>query len=250
MLTLTQLSELGKIEELDIYSGISLPEGSPLDRTVLINSIILRCGLNYPLYADPKVMQSAITLWSAKNQYTFDHVGKIYVASYSPIENYDRYEDSSINRQRDLTDNTTGESSKDESIETSSTINANFTDTVTHSGKDSTVTENTTSAFNASTYQPDNKSTSDLTHGEKVVDINYSTSTTTGESTKGTTSGSSTDKTIDEDELTINTSHIHGNIGVMTAQNMIREDYELVKEYNPYDFIAGLFENDLTLCVF
>ena len=85
MITLAQLYDLGKTYNIDIFDGISLPEGSPMDVDVLVNTIIMNCGLNIPMYADPKVMQSAITLWSAKNQYTFEHVGKIYAADYSPI---------------------------------------------------------------------------------------------------------------------------------------------------------------------
>ena len=59
MLTLVQLYNLGLVEQIDIFSGLSLPSGSPFDRTLIINSIIEKCGLNFPLYADPTVMKSA-----------------------------------------------------------------------------------------------------------------------------------------------------------------------------------------------
>ena len=121
MLTLTQLYELGKMKNIDIYAGISLPSDSPLDRSVLINSIIMRCGLNFPVYADPEVMASAVTLWSAKNQYTFVHVAKIYQASYSPIENYDRYEDMSTSRDKGVQDITTTNANKSEGVNSSRT---------------------------------------------------------------------------------------------------------------------------------
>ena len=250
MLTLTQLYELGKLKDIDIYDGIKLPSGSPLDRSVLINTIIMKCGLNYPMYADPAVMSTAVALWSAKNQYTFEHIGNIYEASYSPIENYDRIEESKIDRKRDLTDNTTAENSKNETIETSSTVSGNFTDTVNHSGIDSNSTETTTSAYNASTYQPDTKTDNSFTHGEQIVDQNYSTQTTSGGSEKDTTGDSSIDKTVKEGETINNTGHTHGNIGVTTAQDMMRQEYELMKDFNPYDFLSGLFENELTLFVY
>ena len=234
MLTLTQLSELGKINEIDIYSGISLPEGSPLDRSVLINSIIMRCGLNYPLYADPAVMANAISLWSAKNQYTFEHVAKVYEASYSPIENYDRYEDMSSNRDRGLTDDTYGYGNKNDSIISNRTTG--------HSGTDTTTNETTVSAFNATTYQPDNKLTSSLLHGESVSD--------SGSSNRTSNTSSNSKKTISENEKTTQDNHIRGNIGVTTATAMQSEEYEFLKNYNPYEFLAGLFENELTLFVF
>ena len=77
MLTLTQLSNLATTENIDMWAGLQLPSGSPMDRDVLINTIMEHCGLNIPVYADPSVMASAIAVWSAKNQYTFIHVGKI-----------------------------------------------------------------------------------------------------------------------------------------------------------------------------
>ena len=234
MLTLTQLYELGKIKGIDIYSGITLPSESPLDRSVVINSIIMRCGLNYPLYADPSVMASAISLWSAKNQYTFEHVAKIYLASYSPIENYDRYEDMSTDRDRGLTDTTTASAGKNEGITSSRTTG--------HSGTDTTTDETTVSAFNSSTYQPDTKLTSSLLHGESVSD--------SGSSSKNTQSSSTTNKGITENETIKQDNHIRGNIGVTTATAMQSEEYTFLEHYNPYEFIAGLFENELTLFIY
>jgi len=246
MLTLTQLSELAKIKGIDLFEGLQLPADSPLDRDTLINTIIMQCGLNYPNFADPAVMASAITVWSAQNQYTFEHVAKIYTASYSPIENYDRYEEMSTNRGRDLTDNTTSSNTKGETLTTNNTTTNNLT--TQHSGKDSTVDENTTSAYDSSAYQPENKSTSDLTHGEKITDTG--TVTNNGGSTKNTTGSGSTNKGVLENELTTQNNHIRGNIGVTTANAMQIEEYNMLGKYNPYVFIAGLFENSLTLFVY
>lgn len=246
MLTLTQLSELAKIKGIDLFEGLQLPAGSPLNRDTLINTIIMHCGLNYPNFADPTVMASAITVWSAQNQYTFEHVAKIYTASYSPIENYDRYEEMSTDRGRNLTDNTTSSNTKGETLTTNNTTTNNLT--TQHSGKDSTVDENTTSAYDSSAYQPENKSTSDLTHGEKITDTG--TVTNNGGSTKNTTGSGSTNKGVLENELTTQNNHIRGNIGVTTANAMQIEEYNMLGKYNPYVFIAGLFENSLTLFVY
>lgn len=234
MLTLTQLYDLGLNAGINIFDGLRLPAASPMDRDTLINSIIMRCGLNYPNFADPLVMQSAITIWSSKNQYTFDHVAKIYEASYSPIENYDRIEDLSTDHNRTLTDKTTNSGTKIDAVTSNRTTS--------HSGTDTTTDENTVSAYDASTYQPETKTTSSLLHGEAVTDG--------GNSTKTTTNSLTNNKGISENELTKQFNHIRGNIGVMTATAMESEEYEFVKNYNPYEFIAGLFENDLTLFVY
>ena len=258
MLTLIQLYDLAKNVDIDLFEGLTLPEGSPLDRNTMINDILMRCGLNYPNFADPYVMKSAISVWSAKNQYTFEHVAKIYEASYSPIENYDRYEDMSTNRDRRMDDDTTNNTQKTEIISSGNTVTNDLTRTddltTQHSGKDSTVDENTTSAYDASTYQPENKSTSDLTHGEKVTDTgtvkNTGSVTTNASSNKGDNANSTTNKDVTENEKTTQNNHIRGNIGVTTADAMQIEEYNFLSKYNPYTFISGLFENDLTLFVY
>ena len=246
MLTLTQLSDLAQNINIDLFEGLQLPEGSPLDRDTVINSILMQCGLNIPLYADPYIMKSAITVWSAKNQYTFEHVAKIYTASYSPIENYDRYEDMSTIRDHLLDDDTLSTSSKNENMFGNNTVTNDLTQQ--HSGKDSTVDENTTSAYNASTYQPENKSTSDLTHGEKITDTG--TVGTSISQSRSTSNTNNTAKDVTENEKTTQNNHIRGNIGVTTADAMQKEEYEFLEKYNPYDFIAGLFENSLTLFIY
>lgn len=234
MLTLTQLSKLATTEGFDLFEGLQLPSGSPLDRNTIINSIIMRCGLNIPNFADPYVMKSAIAVWSAKNQYTFEHVAKIYKADYSPIENYDRYEDMETNRDRTMDDTTKNTGTKTEGITSNRTTS--------HSGTDTTTDTMETSAFDSSTYQPADKTTSSLLHGESVTDG--------GNSTKTTTNNLTNDKDVTENEKTTQNNHIRGNIGVTTATAMQVEEYEFVKNYNPYEFIAGLFENDLTLFVY
>jgi hypothetical protein len=242
MMTLTQLSDLATQNNIDIWSGLNLPSESPMDRNTLINTILMQCGLNYPVYADPAVMQSAIAVWSAKNQYTFVHVGKIYEASYSPIENYDRIEDITTKRDRGLTDDTKGDSSKIEKLKSTASENK----TSEHSGTDNSSETNEVSAENSSSYQPDNKSVSYINHGEKITDKGSGSTSTD----KNTTTGSTQNKTVKELEETSTINRTHGNIGVTTAMQMEKEEMEYLGAYNPYTFLAGLFENELTLFVY
>ena len=234
MLTLEQLYKLGSDIDIDIFDGITLPDDSPINRDILINTIMEKCGLNIPMYADPNVMRSAITIWSARNQYTFAHVGKILNAVYSPIENKDYYED--ITR--------TGDNSGDASntIVKTDSDQMQTNKTTTHSGTDTTTDEDTTSAYNVSTYQNNNKSVTELAHGEQISDVG------TGTVVKNTNSTNTTHTQGAENETT--TSHQHGNIGVSTFFDIQRGEYQLISEYNPYSFIAGLFENELTLYIY
>lgn len=278
MITLAQLYDLGLAENIDIFSGLQLPSGSPMSRDTMINAIIERCGLNIPLYADVPVMASAINVWSAKHQYTFKHIAKIYEASYSPIENTDRYEDITVTHDRNLTDNKSDKTSDKDITRTNKneTVNSNESGTlsnsttisdsktVTHSGTDTTTEEVTTSAYNANTYQADTKTTTGLLHGEQIQDYGSGSTTTTGSDSKS--SGKSLDyndlstgdrqinKTADqkikENENTRTINHTHGNIGVMDNATMQEKEYALLNGFNPYTFISELFENELTVFVY
>ena len=246
MLTLQQLYNLGLSGNIDIFEYLTLPAGSPFNRDTIINSILMKCGLNIPMYADPIVMRSAINVWSMKNQYTFEHIAKIYTAEYSPIENTDKYDSITVDRKRDLDDNTAIKNTKKEDLDTSSNTTNNGSSK--HTGTDTNTVEETTSAENASDYQPDSKSVSKLDHGETVTDNN--TSVTKGASDKTTDINATTKKDVDEAEKTTTTQHTHGNIGVTTNTTLQVEEYKLMADYNPYTFIAGLFENELTLCIY
>lgn len=250
MIDLAQLYNLGLAYNIDIFSGITLPEGSPLELDVIKNTIMEKCGQNIPMYADPSVMASAITVWSAKNQYTFKHIAKILEAEYSPIENYDRFEQYTDLHDKNTNEGISGSSSKNEN--TKSSANSKITDDryTTHSGTDRTQDERLTSADNASTYQPDNSGTSSITHGENIREQGNGTNKTDGSSDKNITGKNTTDRKVNEAEEVTHDAHLHGNIGVTTANQMQTEEYEFLRKYNPYNFIAGLFENELTLYVF
>lgn len=246
MLTLHQLYNLGESESVNIFEYLSLPEGSPFDKDTIINTILMKCGLNIPMYADPYTMRSAIDIWSKKNQYTFEHIGKIYTAEYSPIENTDKYDSITVDRNRALDDNTAIQNTKKEDLDTSSDTTTNGT--TQHTGTDTNTIEETTSAENESDYQPDSKTVSMMEHGEQIADNNKSV--TKGSSDRKTAINGVTDKAVSEDEKTTTTQHTHGNIGVTTNTTLQVEEYKLMSDYNPYTFIAGLFENELTLCVY
>lgn len=258
MLTLQQLYNLGTSESVNIFEYLNLPKNSPFDKDTIINTILMKCGLNIPMYADPFTMRSAIDIWSKKNQYTFEHIAKIYTAEYSPIENTDKYDTITVSHDRTLTDNTKSSNNKNESVNSRFDEGSNTHNNEVHSGTDTRAVNDTTinsvSAENVSDYQPDNKS--ELTHNDSFTyGENVSTGTVTDHNTittgtKNATSTANNDKNVDEAETTETTQHTHGNIGVTTNTTLQVEEYNLMADYNPYSFIAGLFENELTLCVY
>lgn len=250
MLTLEQLIKLGENINIDIFNGLNLPEGSPLDRLTLINTIIMKCGLNIPMYADPSVMASAINVWSAKNQYTFEHVGKIYLAEYSPIENKNYYTDHETGRELEHTDDTTGKNDKTEKTATVGNSKVSENKTTTHSGTDTTTDINEVSAFNSSDYQDNSKNTTDLDHGEVITDEGGGETESKGQQDRTTNIETAANKKLNETESVKETTHEHGNIGVSTNFDLQTGEYRLLNDFRPYDFIAGLFENELTLFIY
>lgn len=140
--------------------------------------------------------------------------------------------------------------------------------------------ELTKSAFNASTYQPLEKQTkhsSDSGNGT-TTGTDHSVTVDTGSDEKNTSldtnndenenittkygdatensSNTTRDNTINrgrtenENEETGGDNYMYGNIGVTTTQNMFNQEVNLIKNFNIYDFVASLFEDDNFLIVY
>lgn len=179
----------------DLFKNLILPEG--LSKETLTKHILLEGGEFEVLYANPFYIQESIGTWSAVNQDTFKRWVDALAIEYAPLENYDRKEDWTDTTSRD----TTGQSS------------------VT----DNNNTENQKSAFDSSTYQPNDK------------DI-YT----------GTTASTVTNA---DDAEGIHTGRIHGNIGVTTSQQMLTAELEL-GYWNIYKRIADMFLKDFVILVY
>lgn len=206
----------------DIFDGLTLPEDSPFDLETVKSTIMEHCGLCIPIYAQPDVMRDAITLWSAKNQWTFKHLANIYLAEYSPIENV--YEE----------DSQTTVSTGSKNINGHATVSG--TSHEANSGSDHSTTENTVSAYNASSYQPDNKIENTINYGQIKDGTDSQTKDTT---TSDTSNGSNTFTRLR-----------HGNVGVTTNNALIQEELQMLKKFDAYTFIAEKFENDLCIVVY
>ena len=70
---------------IDIFEGCTVP--APFNMDYVKNEIMKRCGLLRPVYGEPEVFKQLTKMWFDSNQWNFEHLAKIYNASYSPIEN-------------------------------------------------------------------------------------------------------------------------------------------------------------------
>lgn len=270
-----------------LLDGVIVPE--EIDTDILKSQIMLDAGLRVPLYSEPETMKLAIAQWFAARTWTFQHLIAIIEAEYSPIENYDRNEDFtrtlddetdrtetlSGKDQRDITETASGKDQRDISEKASGkdqrdiTETASGTDTNERSVDGDLVETNEVSAFNASSYQPSTKATTDddrvitdeLTHGKSVTtddDVTYGKTVTTDDDvTYGKIVTTDDDVTYGKkntiDDNYNRTEHYngraHGNIGVTTNQQMIEQELSLLGSFNIYQWIAKQFAADLTLGV-
>lgn len=200
--------------DIDVFENCSVPE--PLDIELVIDNIMKRCGLLRPIYAEPEVFRDLTKIWFDSNQWNFEHIAKIMLADYSPIENV--YESDHYTTKHTGTDK--------RALGGKDTDQLSGIDTVT----DGSATEHTVSAFNSSSYNPSSKdiNSGDIdTHYGKKTEVSYGK---TDDFTHG--------------HIEEYTRLRHGNIGVTTNDQLITEEYEMLEKFNPYDWIAAKFERE------
>ena len=272
----------------NLLSFVVVPESAQedLDSVTLKTAIIRRCGDVEPYYQNTADFVLFGTMWFATHYFLFCHALEIWKATYNPIENYDRIEEESISGTRETSGSNTDTHSGTDTTTTSGSASGSDThsgtDTTTTSGSKSgseahtgtdTITDNVTreneiAGFDSSTYQDANKETESGTHGT----AHGETITTSGQEsgsesvahgeviTKAEQSSGSealahghvitTYNSGSDESETTRESHIHGNIGVTTAQQMIEAEMELANKFWIYDYIASAFETDNFITVY
>lgn len=183
-----------------IFDGLSLPEGA--DKSVFVNSFLLEYGECRTLYPDVDFTKLAIANFSLKWSEEIERIYTALTAQYNPIHNYDRYEDNEL----DMT----------------GTITVDMDGTI-ESDRNS---ENTVSAYNESTYQPDSKNVTD-----------------------NTDTYDRTDKTTRNAKDSEN-KHMYGNIGVTTSQQMLDAEIELRQQQNFYSIVSRMLYKEICLYYF
>ena len=241
----------------DPFSGATVP--APLNLDAVKSAIMIRCGLLTPIYGEPDVFRNLVTQWFFNKQWTFEHIINIIQAEYSPIENV--FEDRTETTEFGHTNTKTGgfkdtEGGKD-TVENSGKDVTALTGTdqrdISNSGTDTTT--NTISAFNASTYQPDNQSAT--LHGHAVDDdITYGkTETLTNGKKTDTTFGHNVERVYNSEKDTeggkdILTIKRHGNVGTISTDQLIEQELELLRHFDAYGFIAEMFEKDNMIMIY
>lgn len=231
----------------DLFAFLNVPSG--IDKDLLINNILMKGGEFEVLYSDPDFMKNMVGVWSQKWQHTMQRWIDALSIDYNPLENYDRMENwTDVNVRENRTDasdsrNTTNiKSGQNERNE-----NANAVDNSTSSG--SGATENTRSAFDSSSYQPHDKSTTSSTGTNSSVGSTQAKGDSKDFENTVTADAGSNNALNKNNELLNKVGRAHGNIGVTTSQQMLQSELDLYF-WNLYDEIADLFLSEFCIYVY
>lgn len=196
----------------DLFKLLVLPEG--MDKEVFKDTLFLDYGERAVLYSNPDLFQRMIGAWSSKWALELSRIAKTLTEDYEPLWNIDRYED------------------VDDTIEDTASEDISGSLSATNGTTNAQTIENTTSAYNSSQYEPDNKS-----------QVNGS-----GSETISQTSGSEKDNTYNRDLE--HRGHFYGNGGVTMSQQMAESEVKLRERYNLYHEACKLFADDLLLYIY
>lgn len=222
-----------------LFDGFSLPEG--LDKSFLIDEIMRRSGDLFTYYQVPGMLKQNITNWFLRNYDQFSRMAAAITAEYNPIENYDRTEESTHTPAEVITTTRGGSDTRTLNTTHGGTDSRSIT---TKLGSTSTTT-NERSAYDATGYSPNDKSTTGTSGGDSSTDTFKHGET---ENATDTYTRNSTD-TITNSGTHDFKSHIHGNIGVTTNAKMVSEEVEL-RRFDIYTDIARRFEREFLINIY
>lgn len=193
-----------------IFDALIIPPS--VDRQTLIDNIIMEGAELEVVYPHPDLLSRLMHTWSRSRLSAWNRMILALDAEYSPIENTDRVETVSENYTRDLT----------ESGERSSNSNS--------SSSGSNILSIKKSSYNS---------------GLELTEEDDTESSDTSENTQSAndkrTMGGSDSRNIER--------RMHGNIGVTTNQEMIRDELTL-RRYDIYNIITNEFLDKFCIGVY
>ena len=270
-----------------IFANMAYPEAfSADDKSLFVDNLLMETAELEILYTSPDFMKLAISRWSAKELPTWERLYALSQMEYNPIENYDRYETETVDndgsRRHTGTDTVTNSGTDTVTNSGTDTVTNSGTDTITNSGKDTTKnsgqdssvstgsndTENRgtdTTTNTISTYDSDTMKTHDtsaLLHGHiSETDTSENVTVTHGlqselthghvEATQhGLQSATLHGEIITDDFTTERESHIHGNIGVRSSQELAEQEIALAPKLNIINYMIDSFKNRFCILVY
>lgn len=214
------------------------------DLTLLDNYIKMQIGRSkiHP-FVDNEDFYNTLRTVLESNNYRLEKNWESVLAEFNPIENYDRYEDSTINDTINIGQKT-------------ATVSAGEHKTVTNIGEreqtntngeqDTTTTsESKTTPFDSGDYSKATDKNTTTSNSESYTDTIH-TDGATDTTTQNAYTDTSTENAHTDTEIHTTTSHIHGNIGVVDAPTML-EKFRTISNYNFFDVVVNIIEEYITV---
>ena len=202
-----------------ILDDFAVPEG--MDKGVLTGNILVELAELEVVYPNPVVMKTAIRLWSNSCLRVWQQLFDTTQYDYDPLINSDRDTIYTESVTRDI---------KTDNIETRD-IGTTGTGQNTANGSDT----QSVSGYNSE----------DFTNAEKTV-TQQNVNTTSETTENGTISSDGSEKETVTRQWG---EHQEGTIGVITTQDMIEKQRNVVK-FNMYDYILTDFKNRFCILVY
>ncbi len=232
-----------------------IPEA--LDRNNLISNLLAETAELEILYSNPTVMKNLIGVWSLKELPIWQKLYNTTILEYNPIENYDRHEQESTtgtgSRTHSGTDTHTDTLTEGgtQGDSNSYTMRQGGTDTVTGTrdtlhkvaGFDTPVGSSTL----VEQSQDTETATTETDYGR--TETGSGNNTTTFGKTESRSGSMQHGEAINDQNSGNRTLYVHGNIGVMSSQDMIKQERE-VDEFNIVDYIIRSFMQRFCILVY
>lgn len=282
-LTTLAIEKWLKSRNRSLFTNLHIP--TQCDATKIKNAILYRSAPFEVVYPDPEFYSDAIDIWSSIKVDEWQKIADALEIEYSPLNNYDRTETTTDTTSTTHTGiNAQTHSGRDQlgsTIEETISNTTSKTDTLTKSGTNETVGTDATTTSNNTTSE-DKVSAYDAATSDPYVPKDRNTGTASGTSssntsttvtiggtdtntisgtdtqTKDYTDGSTTtyghvinDSNSSSDNGTVTrSSHISGNIGVTTSQQMLESEINLRLNNDMAEMIITAFIQEFCIMTY
>jgi len=220
------------------------------DKETTVGNILVECAELEVLFPDIPTFKNMIGLWSKLNFPTWERIYNLALMEYNPIENYNRVETETITDSRTESRTGTEEHTGTDTNRTTGNDSNHSTghSTETHNGTDTEI--NKTVGYDANILQLHDSN--EMNYASNITLNNSNTSTVTYGKQDTMTHGENIEKgeNIEHSGENVRTNETHGNIGVMSSQQMATAETELAPKLNVMSMIVESFKERFCLLVY
>lgn len=250
-----------------LFDGLVMP--TRFNHDDVVNVILEKCGDLYPYYQVPSWLKNNMTVWARRMYHQFERMIDVLYEDYDPLENYNRYENSTDTPRETVTTTHSGSDSETHSGTDTETNSGTDTNTETNSGTDTktiqtglgstTTASGNKAAFDSGAYQPVDQTITTTSGGDTSTETDVHGHVITDQNTHGHVITDQHGHVITDQHGHVITevnsgnhefaSRIHGNIGVTTSQQMLEAELA-TREYDIYDKVAEIFAKQFMVRVY